>query len=108
MAEYSSQLKLIRDIAEKEKIAFKKHCILRMYERGIRADEVKEVLASGEIIELYTEDKPLPSCLLLGYTSKNRNIHVVVAVDKDEPMLWVITVYLPTTEEWDEEFRMRK
>ena len=35
-------------------------------------------------------------------------MHVVVAIDKDEPMLWVITVYLPTTEEWDEEFRMRK
>lgn len=108
MGKYSSQLRLIRDIAEQEKIAFKKHSILRMHERGIRADEVKEVLTSGEIIEAYLGDKPLPSSLLLGYTSKKRNVHVVVAVDKDEPMLWVITVYLPTTEEWDGEFRKRK
>jgi hypothetical protein len=108
VVEYSSQLKLIREAAEKEKIAFKKHSVLRMYERGIRADEVKEVLTSGEIIESYPEDKPLPSYLLLGYTSKIRNVHVVVAVDKNEPMLWIITVYLPTTGEWDEEFRKRK
>jgi len=99
---------MIKDFAEKDHIAFKKHSILRMYERNIIADEVKGILISGEIIESYLEDRPLPSCLILGYTTKQRPIHVVVSVDKEEQMLWVITVYIPSLEEWEEGFRRRK
>lgn len=81
---------------------------IRMYERNILADEVKKVLMSGEIIENYPEDRPLPSCLVLGYASNQRPIHTVVAVDEREPMLWVITVYIPSVDEWDEGFNRRK
>ena len=34
---------LIRKIAEKDRIAFKKHSAIRMRERGIYADEVKNM-----------------------------------------------------------------
>jgi hypothetical protein len=43
--------KVIKALARKDRIAFKKHSILRMHERRIFADEVKEALISGEIIE---------------------------------------------------------
>jgi len=102
------RMQMIKDLAEKDNIAFKKHSILRMYERNIIADEVKEILISGEIIESYLEDRPLPSCLILGYTTKQRPIHVVVSVDKKDQMLWVITVYIPSLEEWEKGFRRRK
>ena len=108
MKHQSSIGKIIKQIAEKDRIAFKRHSILRMYERKILADEVKEVLMSGEIIENYPEDRPLPSCLVLGYASNQRPIHAVVAVDERESMLWVITVYIPSTDEWDEGFNRRK
>jgi hypothetical protein len=72
------------------------------------ADEVKKVLMSGKIIENYPEYRPLPSCLVLGYASNQRPIHAVVAVDEREPMLWVITVYIPSIDELDEGFNRKK
>ena len=82
----------IKDIAEKDRIAFKKHCTLRMYERKIFADEVKEALTKGKIVENYPEDRPL---------------HVVVAIDVKEQMLWIIAAYEPGFEEWEQGFKRR-
>jgi len=41
----------IRLLAENDKIAFKSHAILRMDERKILADDIKNALINGEIIE---------------------------------------------------------
>jgi hypothetical protein len=35
-------------------------------------------------------------------------IHGVVAIDEEEPMLWVITVYEPDLSEWEEGFEKRR
>jgi len=51
-------LSIIRRLAEKDKIALKKHSAFRMHQRGISIDEVKEALTNGEIIEEYPEDYP--------------------------------------------------
>jgi hypothetical protein len=99
---------IIRNFAEKDRIAFKKHCVLRMNERKIRADEIRNTLTNGEIIEAYPDDRPLQSYLVLGTTEKERPIHAVVAADMADRMLWVITVYIPDPDEWDSEFRRRK
>ncbi len=99
---------IIRNFAEKDRIAFKKHCVLRMNERKIRSDEIRDALIHGEIIENYPDDRPLQSCLILGYSEKERPIHAVVAADITDRMLWVITVYIPDPDEWDSEFRRRK
>ena len=37
---------LIQNIANDDRIAFKRHAVLRMQERGIRADDVRSVLRS--------------------------------------------------------------
>ena len=39
---------------------------------GIRVGEILEVLQRGEIIEEYPDDKPYPSCLILGRTLTGR------------------------------------
>ncbi len=101
----STTNELIKRIAERDSIAFKRH---RVRERGIRADEVKEALINGEIIEDYPEDNPLPSCLLLGYTEKRKPIHAVIAIDMDDRIIWVITVYSPSDEEWENGYKRRK
>ncbi len=92
--------KLIRQIAKKDGIAFKKHSAIRMREIKIGVDEVKEVLMNGEIIESYRDDRPLPSYLVL--------VHAVVTIDVDDQILWVITVYSPSKEEWKDGFKRRK
>ena len=79
-----------------------------MRQRKIAADEVKDALLGCKIIEDYPEDRPLHSGLVLGYTKNNRAIHAVVALDEDEKILWIITVYEPTLLEWEEGFQRRK
>lgn len=100
--------RMIREIAEKDKIAFKKHSAIRMRERKIRADDVKQILINGEIIEDYPNDRPLPSYLILGFAENQKPIHAVVAIDVNEQIIWVITVYSPSLREWEDGYKRRK
>ena len=57
------------------------HRLERMQERDISRADVKNGIATGEIIEEYPEDYPNPSCLIFGYTVNNRILHIVAGCD---------------------------
>lgn len=69
--------------------------------------EMKEAIASGEIIEDYPKDRPIPSCLIYGKTKKGRSLHIVCAPLIDEETLVIITTYEPDPEKWIN-FKRRK
>ncbi len=81
------------------------HASDRAAQRGIVSREIEEVIAAGEVIEDYPDDKYGPSCLILGYTQAGRVLHVQVSYP---PAVKVITVYEPASDQWDETFRVRK
>jgi hypothetical protein len=93
-------------LCESSSLRWTSHILGRLFERDIRLDDVKAVLEHGEIIEQYPTDCPLPSCLVLGYTTAGRPLHVVCGLDEVE--LWLITAYFPTPGEWTEDFRQRR
>jgi hypothetical protein len=66
------------------------------------------MLHGCELVEDYPNDYPLPSGLVLGYTEHRRPIHAVVALDEEAEMIWLITVYEPTLEEWEKGFKKRR
>ncbi len=76
-----------------------------MFERSITAEEVEDILANGEVIRTYPDDKPFVSYLLLGYIN-NRPIHIVAS--KDDPICYVITVYEPDPTIWNEDFKTKR
>ena len=82
------------------------HILERLFQRKIRIDDVKAVLAKGEIIEQYPTDYPFPSCLVLGHTMSGHPLHVVCGSNGVE--LWLITAYFPSLAEWTEDFRQRR
>jgi hypothetical protein len=90
-----------------EKIIYRFHATLRMFERKISETDVANVLKSGTTIENYPDDEPYPSFLKLGF-SGNRPIHVVVANNFTEQTLVVITVYEPDPLKWELGFTKRK
>ena len=92
---------------EAPRLTFRVHAMSRMFERDISVADVRHVLAIGDIIELYPEDQPYPSRLVLGYVN-NRPLHVVAAYNERENQIITITVYQPEADKWDETFRMRK
>ncbi len=108
MASYTNEIGHIRSLIQRQRLAFKRHAAIRMRQRNILALEVEEALTTGEIIEDYSESEPLPSYLVLGYTETNRPVHIVVGVDSEDEMVWVITVYEPNLSEWEKEFKQRR
>jgi hypothetical protein len=45
-------------------VVFRVHAVQRMYQRGIDASAVRQVIRRGEAIEEYPEDLPYPSKLM--------------------------------------------
>ena len=56
----------LRHLCNDETMAMTKHANYRLKERGIDFEDVKRAILPGEIIRQYEDDKPFPSCLLLG------------------------------------------
>ena len=88
------------------RLVFRVHAIQRMFQRNISVEEARQVVAGGEAIETYPDDKPFPSRLLLGWNG-SRPIHVVVAENAAVGETIVITVYQPNAAEWEPGFRRR-
>lgn len=97
----------IKSLTRERKVGWKRHALKKLLERGIKRVEVFDALENCEIVEAYLHDKPLPSFLLLGYHEK-KALHTVVAVDETEEILWVITIYEPSPEEWEKDLKTRR
>ncbi len=99
---------IIINLCKKDKIAFKKHALTRMLERSIDSSNVVEALLNCEIIKKYEKDKPLSSYLILGYTEKKKPLHINLAIDEIDEMLWIITMYRPDKNLWTADYKRRK
>jgi hypothetical protein len=88
-------------------LIFRVHAIQRMFQRRISEQDVRHVLATGDIIEDYPDDVPYPSRLVLGWRGQ-RPLHVVVATNPATQDQIVITVYEPDPAKWEAGFRKRK
>ena len=63
-------------------------------------------IMNGEIIEHYINDYPYPSCLIFGYTLRNRVIHVVLGYDGES--VYIVTAYYPNTDKFEADLKTRK
>jgi hypothetical protein len=83
------------------------HVLQRMVERGIHRADVLAVLHEGEVIEAYSDDTPHPSALVLGFVA-SRPLHVVVALDANGPDPYIITVYQPSPDKFEPDWKTRR
>jgi hypothetical protein len=106
MNESTDILVLVRQSAAK-KILFLPHAVRQMSrpDRMISTTNIRTVIEHGEVIEDYPEDIRGHSCLILGFADK-RPVHVVCAPKDD--CLAIITAYLPSSQDWEEDYRKRK
>lgn len=89
------------------KIIYRQHAVKRMYERRITEEQVEHAMASGTIIESYSNDQPYPSALLLGHAGI-KTIHVVYADDAGHDTRIIITVYEPDLAVWRDDLKTRR
>ncbi|MDO9167768.1 MAG: DUF4258 domain-containing protein [Methylobacter sp.] len=104
------------------KLIYRKHAIVRMFERGISdddctdaggrathgavAEDIREILTTGDIIASYPDDRPYPSQLLLGWID-NKPMHVLTA-ETDNGEIIIITAYHPEPTLWEDNFTRRR
>ncbi len=97
----------IRFLVRKGNVSWQKHCLQRIFERGISRNEILETILYGNEIKTYPQDKPFPSFLFLMFIS-GKPVHVVVAFNRHEKMIYIITVYEPTLEYFEKDFQTRR
>jgi hypothetical protein len=97
----------IRAAIRARKIEWKKHALKRLFERGIKRQDVFDAILAGEIIETYIEDRPFPSYLISGIGGE-KQLHVVLALDEMEENAFIITVYIPSSLQWESDWKTRR
>jgi hypothetical protein len=56
--------------------------------------EIEEAIQTGVTIEQYTDTGRGPSCLVAGFTTAGKPVHIVVGKKMEQVV--IITVYIPT------------
>lgn len=96
----------LRVLNRPERIAITEHARRRLIERGISVNDIIRCIDTGEIIKQYENDKPFPSCLILGASIDGEYIHVVVSHDSE--WIYLITAYYPDPDIWEADFKTRR
>lgn len=96
----------LRRYYESDNVLISEHAAIRFRQRGLKVKDIRCAVNNGEIIEQYPEDFPFPSCLILGKTTDEKFIHVVMS--DEGKMSRIITAYYPDPEKWDSQFKVRK
>ena len=99
-------LEIYQKLCSKSKILWTQHCLQRMQERDISRADVKNGIATGEIIEDYPEDYPNPSCLIFGYNVNGQILHIVAGCDNIN--IYIITAYYPDTKTFEDDLKTRR
>ncbi len=92
-----------------EKILWSRHAVAALVDDSLSRMDVESALQHGQIIEDYPPaHRPLPDCLIFATLSVGKPIHAVVAIDEPNDRIFVVTVYVPTRERWENDWRTRK
>lgn len=97
----------LRLAVEKGFIEWRKHTLQRLLERHITQKDVSQILCLGEVIRRYNDDRPFPSVLMFDWID-NRPLHVVAAYDQTVNKVYIITVYEPSLDVFEPDFKTRK
>ena len=99
------EIEALRSFIRVHKPIVTDHAIREMDNDEVTLDDVLNAIYMGEIIEDYPKAFPLPACLINGQTLDGRPVHVCLSLP---PLVKIITVYVPSSDKWQDNFRRRK
>lgn len=89
----------IRAKFERNAFEFSRHATDQAILREIGVWEIKQAICAGKIIEDYPDDKYGPSCLILGFTTTGRPLHIQCSYPS-RSLIKIVTVYEPDSDKW--------
>jgi hypothetical protein len=100
-------LSAIVEAIRSRRIQITRHAALEARKDDLEIEAVTASVLKGERIADYPDDRPFPSCLVLGY-AEGRPVHSVWAFDATTKIAVLITVYRPDPARWSTDFRRRR
>lgn len=90
-------------------VLWSSHATRKLQSENLQRKEVELALSNCEVIEDYPWlTRRLPDCLVLAFTSNGRPLHSVVALDKPNDRIFIVTVYRPDKKRWENDWKTRK
>lgn len=100
-------LDFIKSCIKRRRIRWTYHVNMRLKGRFIHRNTFLSSLDRYEIIEEYPKDKYLPSFLV--YTEyRGQIVHVQIATDLENDFITIVTVYKPSLDKWEKDFKTRR
>ena len=90
----------IVDAIRNSRVRITDHADEEAFDDGLTFEEIYFSVMHGEVIEDYHNDKPYPSCLIMGRTFSGDPIHSVWAYNSVNRWAVLVTVYRPDPERW--------
>jgi hypothetical protein len=97
---HSVKLEHIIESIRRARLRITEHADEEAQDDRLSFDEILASVLDGEIIEEYPDDKPFPSCLILGETADGEPVHSVWAYNEEIRWAVLVTVYRPDAELW--------
>ena len=104
----SKTFEAIQDAIAREAIQVSRHALHELEEDGLLLDGVLAAALAGEAIEDYPTDPRGPSCLVCSAPGEGVWVHTVWGWDPASGIAVLITVYRPTPEKWENDFKTRR
>jgi len=99
-------IEIIKKLVKDGKIRWTNHVMVRLLQRNITQEDIEQAILNGEVIEIYENDYPYPSCLVYGVNLKNEILHIVCGFNNAE--IWIITAYYPDDIKWKSDKKTRR
>lgn len=96
----------IQKLIKTENYIFSKHAELERQNDRLEIQEIEQAVLNGIIIEHYPDTGRGESCLVAGFASTGRPVHVVCA-EKNERLI-LVTVYIPVPPKFVSVFERKK
>jgi len=100
-------IRVIQECVKRGRIFWTYHVNMRLRGRSIPRRSILTALERIELVEAYTDDKYLPSYLVLGRSGDNP-LHILVAVDSENDNVRIVTAYRPNAGEWHDDLKTRR
>lgn len=70
---------------------------------------METALQRAQIIEEYAHHhRYLPDCLVLAFLFDDAPLHCVIGINQAQDYILIVTIYRPSIEEWNDDWRTRK
>jgi len=104
----SKTFEAVKDAIARGTIQVSRHALHELEEDALLLDPVLVASLAGEAIEDYPTDPRGPSCLVCSALGEGLWVHTVWGCDPASGIAVLITVYRPTAEKWETDFKTRR